>query len=152
MRPQIARNHPKPQTNPALPRIPPGIPTEFIYYQAPYKTQLNSTEFPGLFPKFLNFPRLGPNFTKSREISEIRGGEEFTQSATLNRINSCDCEPLCLLSSLLVGSGLVRLQVLDREWLGCPAIWDGTSRDQKNFMQENIGLIFVQRANKTGKG
>ena len=29
-----------------------------------------------------------------------------------------------------------------KEWPGCPAIWVGTSRDQKNFMQENFGLIF----------
>ena len=28
--------------------------------------------------------------------------------------------------------------VLDREWPGCLTIWVGTSRDQKNFMQENI--------------
>ena len=34
------------------------------------------------------------------------------------------------------------LVVLDREWPGCPAIWVGTSWDQKNFMQENFGLIF----------
>ena len=32
--------------------------------------------------------------------------------------------------------------VLDREWPGCPAIWVGTSRDRKTFMQENSGLIF----------
>ena len=27
--------------------------------------------------------------------------------------------------------------VLDRDWPGCPAIWVGTSRDRKHFMQEN---------------
>ena len=32
--------------------------------------------------------------------------------------------------------------VLDRSWPGCPAIWVGTSRDEKNFMQENFGLTF----------
>ena len=31
--------------------------------------------------------------------------------------------------------------VLDREWPGCPAIWVGRSQDQKNIMQENVGLI-----------
>ena len=33
--------------------------------------------------------------------------------------------------------------VLDREWPGCPEIWVGTSRDQKDSMQENFGLSFV---------
>ena len=32
--------------------------------------------------------------------------------------------------------------VLEREWPGCPAIWVGTSRDRKKFMQDNFGLIF----------
>ena len=32
--------------------------------------------------------------------------------------------------------------VSDREWPGYPAIWVGTSRDQKNFMRENFGLNF----------
>ena len=31
--------------------------------------------------------------------------------------------------------------VVDREWLECPAIWVGTSRDQENFTRKNIGLI-----------
>ena len=31
--------------------------------------------------------------------------------------------------------------VSGRKWLECPAIWVGTCRDQKNFMQENFGLI-----------
>ena len=31
---------------------------------------------------------------------------------------------------------------LDTESPGCPAIWVGTSRDQKNFTQENFGQIF----------
>ena len=26
---------------------------------------------------------------------------------------------------------------------GCPAIWVGTSRDQKNFVQETLGCFFV---------
>ena len=32
--------------------------------------------------------------------------------------------------------------VFDKEWLGCPGIWVGTSRTWKKFMQENFGLIF----------
>ena len=31
---------------------------------------------------------------------------------------------------------------LHREWPGCHGIWVGRSRDQKNFMQDNFGLIF----------
>ena len=41
----------------------------------------------------------------------------------------------------LYASGLFSV-VLDREWLGCPGIWVRTFRMWKNFMQENIGLIF----------
>ena len=37
--------------------------------------------------------------------------------------------------------------VLEREWPGCPAIWVGRSRDQKNLMQENVGLIFCSLFN-----
>ena len=42
--------------------------------------------------------------------------------------------------------------VLDNEWPECPAIWVGMSWDQKNFMQENSGLIFrsLVSARKTG--
>ena len=35
--------------------------------------------------------------------------------------------------------------VLGREWQGCPAMWVGTSRDQKNFMQENLVRKVAER-------
>ena len=38
--------------------------------------------------------------------------------------------------------GMSRTRTLCRDWPGRPAIWVGTSQDQKNFMQENFGLIF----------
>ena len=31
--------------------------------------------------------------------------------------------------------------ILDRKWPGCPAIWVGTFRDQRKFMQENSGPL-----------
>ena len=34
---------------------------------------------------------------------------------------------------------------IDRQWPVCPAVCAGTFQDQKNFMQENIGLIFRSR-------
>ena len=41
--------------------------------------------------------------------------------------------------------------VLDRKWPGRPAIWVGTSQDQRNTVQENFGLIF-RTLSSTGQG
>ena len=35
----------------------------------------------------------------------------------------------------------VPFPVVDRAWQGCPAIWVGTSRDQKSFMHEDSALV-----------
>ena len=55
-------------------RNPQGIPTEFIL-----SAIQNPTEFHWIFLKFLECPRFCRNFAESQEI---RGGEEFTQSAS----------------------------------------------------------------------
>ena len=80
-------NRPKPaQTptfpeNPSLPRNPPGIPTGFIL-----SAIQNPTEFhwvPLTFPKFPEFAQIPLNPWNFRNI---KGGEEFTQSASLRSV------------------------------------------------------------------
>ena len=77
-------NRPKPpQTpnfpeNPALPRNPPGIPTEFIL-SATQNPPLNSPEFSRNSRISRKIAQIPPN---PRNFREIRGGEEFTQSAS----------------------------------------------------------------------
>ena len=68
--------------NPALPRNPPGTPTKFILsaLQSP-------TEFHWVPLNFSDFSRNSPSLPKFYRIPdwnlrEIRGGEEFTQSAS----------------------------------------------------------------------
>ena len=57
--------------NPASPRNPPGIPTEFIL-----SAVQNPTEFhwiPWVFPKFPEFPRIRPNSTESLKFRGNQG-------------------------------------------------------------------------------
>ena len=74
--PQITRNHPKPQIflkNPALPRNPPGIPTEFIL-----SALQNPTEFhwvPLNLSEISQISTTSPKFHRIPEIS-AKSGEE----------------------------------------------------------------------------
>ena len=76
------RPNPKFSRNPALPRNPPGIPTEFILSAIQNPTEfhwipLNFSEISRNFPNFPEFAHIPPNPWNFRKI---RGGEEFTQS------------------------------------------------------------------------
>ena len=87
-KPSAAPNRPKPpQTpkfpeNPALPRNPSKIPTEFIL-----SAIQNPTEFPWVFPKFLEFPhkiaQIPPNPLNIWENKGRRGSRAISQSPSL---------------------------------------------------------------------
>ena len=79
LRLQIPRNPPQTPDfpeNPALLRSLPGIPLNS--YSAPYKTPLNSAEFPWISPKFPEFPP--PRFHRIPEMSGKSGEERNSRN------------------------------------------------------------------------